>query len=347
MPKIKLVVWDLDNTLWNGTVYYKDKSSVQIKPGTKEALKELSKRGIKNAICSKNYFEDADAMLKKFEISGYFEENQIGWGLKSDGIKKIMEKFSIEPGETLFIDDDAFQRAEVESRIPSINTIGLADPIDVLAIEGLMPENSTAEDKERVALLKQQRDREEAEKKHAGDYKDFLRQCNIEMSLRFAKQEDLPRVCQLLNRTNELNTTCNRYSLEDLQKDFGSGKIQIMVAELTDKFGDYGLIAECVFECLGKEELSIRDLTVSCRTMGRGIGGALVIAALGYAEENGIKKVSGYLVETESNWRVMPMYEKRNFRQVKRHEGKIFYEFEIGKDTMKGYPEHLKVKKSF
>src|SRR3989344_641319 len=114
MKKIKLVVWDADNTLWDGTVFYKDKENVKIKPGTKEALKELDKRGIKNTICSKNYYEDVDNILKKFEIGKYFEEPQIGWGLKSDAIRKIAGIFKAEFDEILFVDDDPFQIAEVK-----------------------------------------------------------------------------------------------------------------------------------------------------------------------------------------------------------------------------------------
>ena len=87
--KIKLVIWDADNTLWNGSVYYKDKESIIIKPGTKAALKELDKRGIFITMCSKNNYEDVDLMLKKFEIDKYFKESQIGWGSKSDAIKKM------------------------------------------------------------------------------------------------------------------------------------------------------------------------------------------------------------------------------------------------------------------
>ncbi|GAG37628.1 unnamed protein product, partial [marine sediment metagenome] len=123
MPKIKLVVWDLDNTLWDGTVFYKDKESVEIKPGTRAALKELDKRGITSSVCSKNNYDDADEMLEKFEIKKYFSEFKIGWDLKSTAIKQLIEKFHVQPEETLFIDDDPFQRAEVERMIQGINTI--------------------------------------------------------------------------------------------------------------------------------------------------------------------------------------------------------------------------------
>ena len=112
MPKIKLVVWDLDNTLWNGTVYYGDKESIKLKPGTKEALKELSKRNIKNTICSKNYYEDVEVMLEKFEIKKFFDSAEVNWGLKSDNIKKLIKKYNVLPNEVCFVDDYGFLKTE-------------------------------------------------------------------------------------------------------------------------------------------------------------------------------------------------------------------------------------------
>ncbi len=342
MKRVKLVVWDGDNTLWDGTVFYKDKENVKIKPGTKEALKELDKRGIKSTLCSKNYYEDVDNILKKFEIEKYFEKPQVGWGLKSDAIKKLAKEFNISYSEMLFVDDDPFQRAEVKSQISGINIFEAIDPLDVLGLEEVMPLNATDEDRKRVQLLKEQRNREEAEKSHKGDFKDFLMQCDMLMTIRPVEEQDWQRVTQLLNRTNELNVTSNRYGLEQLKESFEKNHDIVMVVELKDKFGDYGLIAETILE---QKDYGwfIRDLTVSCRTMGRGIGSALVVAMLHYAKENSIKKVVGRLVETESNWRIKPLYESRGFRKAMVDGKSTFYEFDLEKDEMPIYPPWIKV----
>ncbi|MBS3100830.1 HAD-IIIC family phosphatase [Candidatus Woesearchaeota archaeon] len=342
MKRIKVVVWDGDNTLWNGTVFYKDKENVSLKPGTKEALKELDKRGIKSTICSKNYYEDVESILKKFEIAKYFQHPQVGWGLKSDAIKNIAGAFNAQFDEMIFVDDDPFQRAEVASQISGINIVPLDDPIDILGLEGVVPLNATEEDRKRVQLLKEQRNREEAEKNFKGNYKDFLKQCSMVMTVRPIEEEDWTRVTQLLNRTNELNATANRYTLEQLKESYEKNNDVIMVVELKDVFGDYGIIAETILE--NKDYgWFVRDLAVSCRTMGRGIGSALVVAVLNYAKENGIKKVVGRLVETESNWRIRPLYEKRNFRKISSDDKAASYEFDLDKDEMPEYPPWMKV----
>jgi len=342
MERIKVVVWDADNTLWDGTVFYKDKENIKLKPGTKEALKELEKRGIKNTICSKNYYEDVDSVLKKFEIEKYFENPQIGWGHKSAAIKKLAEILKVNFNEMVFIDDDPFQIAEVNSQIPEINAISLEDPIDILDLDGIKPENATEEDTKRVQLLKEQRNRKQAEIEFKGDYKDFLKQCNMVMTVRSVEENDWNRVCQLLNRTNELNATSNRYTLEQLKESYKKNNDIVLVVELKDKFGDYGIIAESI---LVREDygLFIRDLTVSCRTMGRGIGSALLIAILNYAKEIGNKKVVGMLNETESNWRIKPLYEKREFKKVSVDGNKTIYEFYLDSQKIADYPNWIKV----
>lgn len=344
MKKIKLVIWDADNTLWDGTVYYTDKEAVKIKPGTKAALKELDKRGIASTMCSKNNYEDVEPMLKKFGIEKYFKESQIGWGLKSEAIKKLAKIFNISFEEILFIDDEPFQRAEVLSQIPELNVIELTDPIDVLNIEGVKPDHETKEDKKRVQILKQARDREEAEKDNRGDYKKFLYQCNIKMTARNLKKQDWPRVVQLLNRTNELNATGNRYELEELKKSYEINKDKIIVVELTDKFGDYGLIAESIIDTREPGIWFIRDITVSCRTMGRGIGSTLVLITLNLAKKAGIKKVKGYIAPTESNWRMQPLFEKRGFKKVFEDGKTKRYEFDLNNNKIMPYPDWLNVK---
>ena len=113
------------------------------------------------------------------------------------------------------------------------------------------------------ALDKAKRAREEAEKNNKDDYKKFLKDCNISMLIRPVEEKDWERVVQLFNRTNDLTTTGNRYELEKLKNAYKKNEIEIIVAELKDKFGDYGLIAETLIDTR-TEDWEIKDLTVSC-----------------------------------------------------------------------------------
>ena len=333
---IKMVIWDLDDTLWHGSVYYKDKEVVKLKDGSKEVLKELNKRGIKNVVCSKNYFEDGESKLKEFDILKYFDDLKINWNLKSENIKEILKKYGLRKEEVLFVDDDAFQREEVKSI--GVNAVFFEDPLDILNLDGIKEQV----EKKRIELLKEQIEREKAEKNFKGDYKDFLRNCEMEMVIREIEKEDWERVVQLLNRTNELNAMVNRYKLEELKESYEVNNDRVFVVELKDRFGEYGLIAEAIVDTMN-EFWSIRDLTVSCRTMGRGVGGALVIGILKKAKKEGIKKIIGYVKETESNWRMKPLFEKRGFKKISEKDKITSYEFDLGNKIIE-FPDYLKVK---
>ena len=333
---IKMVIWDLDDTLWHGSVYYKDKEVVKLKDGSKEVLKELNKRGIKNVVCSKNYFEDGENKLKEFDILKYFDDLKINWNLKSENIKEILKKYGLRKEEVLFVDDDAFQREEVKSI--GVNAVFFEDPLDILNLDGIKEQV----EKKRIELLKEQIEREKAEKNFKGDYKDFLKSCEMEMVIREIEKEDWERVVQLLNRTNELNAMVNRYKLEELKESYEVNNDRVFVVELKDRFGEYGIIAEAIVDTMN-EFWSIRDLTVSCRTMGRGVGGALVIGILKKAKKEGIKKIRGYVKETESNWRMKPLFEKRGFKKISEKDKIISYEFDLGNKIIE-FPDYLKVK---
>ncbi|MAG20423.1 hypothetical protein CL618_03250 [archaeon] len=332
---IKMVVWDLDNTLWEGSVYYKDKEKVKLKEGSKEVLKELKKREIKNVVCSKNYFEDGEKKLKEFGLLEFFEDLKINWELKSKNVLELMEKFNVSKEEVLFVDDDAFQREEVS--LIGVKSLYFEDPLDVLEVDGI----KELLEEDRVRLLKEQREREKGEKEHKGDYKEFLKKCEMKMVIREVEDSDWERVVQLLNRTNELNATSNRYKLEELKESYEVNNDRVFVVELKDRFGEYGIIGEAIIDTMN-EFWSIRDLTVSCRTMGRGIGGALVVGILKKGKEEKVSKVRGYVKETESNWRMKPLFEKRGFRKVGKKDGIHSYEFDFSEEVM-GFPEYLGV----
>lgn len=336
---IKLIIFDLDNTLWDGTIFSID--GVKLKNETKPLLKELKKRGISMSICSKNDMDNALNWLKKFGIEGYFENPQIDWNIKSDNIKKIADSFKIPYDEILFIDDDPFHRAEVKSQIGDIKVAFFDDMLDLLDYEGVAI-SRTKEDETRVKILKEQRNREVAEQTIKGDYKDFLKDCNIIMKVREMNEDDWPRIIQLLNRTNELNATGNKYKMEELKKSREENGDMIIVCGLTDKFGDYGLIAESIVETKEKGVWFIRDLTVSCRTVGRGIGETLLNTVLRMAKKRGIKKVRGYLHKTELNWRLKELFTSQGFKEISKEGQRVYYEFDT-KDHIPQFFEWMKV----
>jgi len=327
---VKLIAWDLDNNLWTGVAYYTDKDTIRLKKGAKQVLKEINNLGLLNAACSRNNTEDAMKLLEKFGIKKYFTAFKIGWGLKSDYLKELSRELKVPLSQILFLDDDAFQRAEVEKStgIKTAYFDNLLELLDHLNI-----------DKGRIKVLKEHEGRLTAEHEFKGDFKGFLNSCNIEMRVREAVEDDLPRVVQLLNKTNELNATGNHKSLREIKEDNDC----ILVAELTDKFGNYGIIAEAIIKKEDDAEWFIKDFTVSCRTMGRGVGKAMLIYIMNLAKLEKARNIRGYLKHSADNWRMQPLYEKRGFEHVGKFHNKDFYEFRFNK-PIPDYPEWIKIK---
>lgn len=337
MSEIKLIVWDADDTLWEGIAI--NNPDVKLKIGIPETLKELSKRGIKNIMCSKNDEDYLMKIIKKLKLKDKFVDFFINWKPKSENINEILRLYNLKQNEALFIDDSNFERAEVQSRFQEINVLLLENPLDVLRLT--QDKNITEEDEKRIEILQEQIEREKAEHSFKGSFTDFLMDCNMELKLRFAEEKDLQRIFQLLDRTTELNLTNNHYEFKDLASMFNDKNFVIIVADLKDKFGDYGLIGEII---LRKDSSyhSIIDFCVSCRTMGRGIGSALLTTALNYIRKENFSKVVGFLRKTKKNYRVVELYEQHHFNKVEEKGNAIYYSFNFKKPIMR-YEKWLKV----
>src|SRR5581483_5052110 len=118
-PKtMKCVVWDLDNTLWNGTLL--EDGQVTLREEIVHTIKLLDARGILHSIASKNSYEAAMAMLQQLGVSEYFLYPQINWNSKASSIREIAKAINIGLDTIAFVDDQAFERAEVAFQIPEV-----------------------------------------------------------------------------------------------------------------------------------------------------------------------------------------------------------------------------------
>ena len=152
--KVKCVVWDLDNTLWNGTlIETDDPAALTLNPGIREVVEALDQRGIIQSVASKNDYEPAMAVLERLGVAEYFLYPQISWGPKSGAVEQIAKSLNIGIDALALIDDTAFERQQVRSVWPQVRTY------DVTEIESLLarPEfdvPATAESRSRRAMYR-------------------------------------------------------------------------------------------------------------------------------------------------------------------------------------------------
>jgi len=315
--RIKCIVWDLDNTLWDGTLLEGDE--VRLRDKVRETILELDSRGILHSIASRNHAETALTKLRELGLEEYFLYPQINWGSKVASIGVIAENLNIGIDSICFIDDDPFERAEVHAALPKVFCLDHSQLPFLLQMPELKPEIITTELRMRRQLYLGEMRRKQTEEAFTGAHEEFLATLGMVFTISPAHAEDLTRAEELTNRTNQLNTTGRTYSREELEELRCSGRYLLLMAELSDKFGSYGKIGLALVEC-DPEVWIIKLLLMSCRVMNRGVGMILLNYILRRALESGVRLLSEF-VANDRNRMMYVTYKFAGFTEVETRDG--------------------------
>lgn len=258
---IKCVVWDLDNTLWDGVLTEDSLSKLTLKHNIKRIVEELDRRGILQSIASKNSHDDAISAIKHFQLEEFFLYPQISWGPKGDSIKTIAHNLNISTEALLFIDDSPFELQQVEDTCSGVRTLHANRYSSLLQMEELQVP-VTAESRNRRKMYKVEQERQESAEIFKDDYRAFLKHCNIEMTISSLTGDNLERVHELTQRTNQMNFSGTRYNREFLQKLMHDASLDTYVISCVDRFGSYGIVG---FGTVDNREPRLIDLMFSCR----------------------------------------------------------------------------------
>ncbi|MEY3309997.1 MAG: hypothetical protein RL107_133 [Actinomycetota bacterium] len=261
MEQIKLVIWDLDDTFWNGTI---SEGPIRHIKRNRDIVIALAKRGIVSSICSKNDESVALAELQKSSIADYFVLPSIDWSPKGPRIRQLIEDLNLRPTNVLFIDDLAKNLEEARFVSPELN-VALPE-----VLETLLDDPSLA-GKPDPALkrLKQYKvlERKISEQSaFLGDANDFLRQSDIKVAVLPTTERDLERLEDLINRSNQLNFTKLRVDQSTLEHYVNTTDSTTRTVWVSDKYGDYGLAG---FYAL--HDGALTQFAFSCRILGFGV----------------------------------------------------------------------------
>lgn len=267
---VRLVVWDLDGTFWAGTLTEGGHTYSDI---NHNIIVELAKRGIVSSICSKNDFETIKAILLEKGIWDYFVFPSINWTPKGPRLKQLVQHVQLRPETVLLLDDNPLNLREAEHFVPGIQT---ADDsfIPRLLECPLLKGKSDPE----LSRLKQYRllQTRSADAAVAEDNIEFLRSCDIRVTIEHDVEKHIDRAIELINRTNQLNFTKNRVPEDPerarakLRKSLDRFDVQTGLVRVTDRYGDYGY---CGFY-LGKTRKGrsyLRHFCFSCRILNMGV----------------------------------------------------------------------------
>jgi len=270
--KVKCVVWDLDNTLWDGILVEDGPDKLRLKPGIAELIKELDRHGILHSIASKNNAEEALQTLKDFGIADYFLCPQISWQPKSQGIQEIARQLNVGINTLLFIDDQQFELEQVRAIYPDVQVLKAEDYPRLLQIPECQAP-ATEESTGRRKMYQLEEKRQVLAEGFGQDYVGFLKHCNIQLTILPLTEQSLERVHELTQRTNQMNFSGNRYDRDVLRKILSTPYLDTYVLDCTDRFGSYGVIGFCIVD---SREPRMTDLMFSCRIQSKRVEHAFV-----------------------------------------------------------------------
>lgn len=329
----KCLVLDLDNTLWGGVVGDDGLEGLVIGQGSalgeafvgfQEYARELSRRGIILAVCSKNdeanalepFEKHPEMVLKRHDIASFVAN----WSDKAANLRAIAEELNIGIDSLVFVDDNPFERSLVRRELPMVAVPEIGeDPAtfaqtlaDAGYFEGLA---ITEEDRARTEQYQGNRRRDRL-KASATDLDSYLRSLEMELSWRRFDKLGLQRTVQLINKTNQFNLTTRRYTEEDVLAVMEDSRAFGLQLRLVDRFGDNGIIAIVIGKMSGEDDLLIDTWLMSCRVLGRQVEPTTLNLIAEAAKRLGARRLIGEYLPTKKNGMVKDHYAKLGFNLV-------------------------------
>ncbi|WP_054413330.1 hypothetical protein [Hymenobacter sp. DG25A] len=292
MPEpVKVVIWDLDDTFWRGTL---SEGAIEALEENLDLVRATAARGIVHTIVSKNDFAAAEAQLIELGIRDLFVFPQISWQPKGPIIKELLEQMQLRAPNALFLDDNPINRAEAQFYNPELQ---VADPADLATLATLL--RASGKPDPGLSRLEQYKllERQQQARSTYQDNLAFLRDSQVRIRFRegLAVLPDLDRIEELINRSNQLNFTKRRVKKEELQAGFTDATRRWGTVRVQDRFGEYGLIG---VYCLNLANHTLEQLVFSCRILHLGVE-QFTYAWLGFPQLEAQGEVATELNQTD------------------------------------------------
>jgi FkbH-like protein len=335
---IKCVVWDLDNTLWDGILLEGD--DVCLREGVVEVIEELNRRGILNSIASRNEYDLALAKLREFGVEEYFLYPEINWNRKSLSVQAIAKSLNLGLDTLAFVDDQAFERQEVSFALPDVLSIDADDLHKILGMPRMRPRFITSESQLRRKMYLADIARNKVEDEFSGTNEEFLATLGMVFKIKPADKSDLQRAEELTARTHQLNTTGYTYSYDELEEFRQSKEHLLLVAGLDDKYGTYGTIGLSLVE-LGKAFWMVKLLLMSCRVMSRGVGTIMMNYIMSQAKQANAR-LRAEFIPTDRNRMMYVTYKFGGFKEIARKGDLVILENDLSQ--IQPLPDYVDVR---
>jgi len=330
----KVIILDLDDTLWGGVIGETGWQGIRLGGHDpigeafvdfQRALKALQRRGILLAVVSRNQAELVEEAFEKHPEmilrKDDFAALRINWKDKAENIMDLMKELNLGLSSAVFIDNSAFERARVREALPEVLVPDW--PEDMMLYKSFLGRLRcfdttviSAEDQKRTEMLAQERERHEL-KERLPSLEEWIRTLEITVSVEDLDEGNQDRVVQLFNKTNQMNLTTRRLTRQELIDWLKSGQRCLRAFRVRDKFGDYGLTGVISLEADGRQG-KICDFILSCRVMGRRIEETMLHVLSLYAQQRGLRQLHAEYLPTQRNQPCQEFFKRSGFQEKER-----------------------------
>jgi FkbH-like protein len=342
----KVLVTDLDNTLWNGVIGEDGLDGIRIGPGSPEGeshlslqhyLLDLRRRGILLAVCSKNNLEDAKLpflhhpqMALRLDDFAAFKAN---WDDKSVNLLAIARDLSLGLDSFVFLDDNPIEREWVGSQLPQVTVVEPGTSPFQFLYQLDRGRYFEAVSLSREDLVRADQYRAETQRENiraaSSTLDDFLQNLQLQASVEAVSSKNLARVTQLVNKTNQFNLTTRRYTEAQIYGIAQDPQAWAGAFHMYDRMGGYGLIGVLFCKPSGQfDTWEIDAWLMSCRALGRQMEKFMFDRMVEAALLKGIRRIVGIYRPTAKNGLVKELYDQLGFRRISESEESVRYMFD-------------------
>jgi len=305
----KVIVLDCDQTLWQGICG--EDGVIVITPGhqaLQEFMVDQHDKGMLLCLCSKNNEEDVIQVFEQHpEMPLHLEHlvsSRINWKPKSENLQSLSQELQLGLDSFIFLDDNPVECADVQANCPEVLTLQLPENRDSIArfLQNLWVFDRikmTAEDQQRTAFYQRNSKREQLRQK-SFTLGEFLSSLELKVQITEMVSSQIGRTAQLTQRTNQFNATTIRRTENEIRNLSQTGESTCLVVEVTDRFGDYGLVGVIIFTTVA-DILKVDTFLLSCRVLGRGVEHQMLAKLGDIAQKRGLSWVEVIYQPTAKN----------------------------------------------
>jgi len=329
----KVLVLDCDNTLWGGIIGEDGMKNIKLgQDGVGKAfldfqkvIKKISNDGTLLCISSKNNYEDVinvfenhkQMQIKKKDLLSI----KVNWKEKYINLKEISKELNLSLDSMVFWDDNPLERNKIKKFLPEVHVVEPDDqitnwPEQLVNLDMFSKINVTKEDRKKLIQYKI-RSKFVNEKKLANDELSYLKSIKLKPKILKLSKDNLSRASQMTQKTNQFNLRTKRYSINDIQKLEKNSNYIIRLVELSDIYGNHGIVGLIILEKIDKNSIFINSFLISCRVFGRYLETWMLYEIKKICEKQKIPKIIGEHLFTQKNLSICKdFFQNHSFKKI-------------------------------